>query len=81
MSTQVIVTIVVGGLSVGLTLIIQAVSAGRMQGNYGARLTNVEGDIKELKDEQNSQWGKINEHGERISRVEGVKVRPNGGVH
>lgn len=77
MSTQ----IIFGLLTVGLTLVIQAVAVGKLQGNIGARLTNVEGDIKELKDEQNSQWGKINEHGERITFVEAVKVRPNGGAH
>jgi len=81
MTNQVIATIVLGVVSIVITALIQAAGLGKMQGNFGARLDAHDKDIGDLKDEQDSQWGKINEHGERISHIEGSKIRPNGGVH
>lgn len=52
------------------TLIVQARIAARIEGALGADIRNHGEALKTLRTEQDQQWSKINEHGERISRVE-----------
>lgn len=52
------------------TLIVQARAAARIEGALGADVRNHGETFKQLRVEQDQQWSKINEHGERISRVE-----------
>jgi hypothetical protein len=59
-----------------VTVMVQRSAKAEMQGAAGARLTSVEKDVDDLKDEQDMQWSKLNQHGERISKLEGT-VRPH----
>ena len=65
----------VGGTLVALyfTVRTQNKAATKMEGAAGQRLDRAESDIGEIKLEQDKQWSKIGEHGERISRLEGPR--------
>lgn len=53
------------------TVLTQRSTAAEMRGATGQRLTTIEGDVTRIEADQDKQWAKIGEHGERISRLEG----------
>lgn len=57
-------------ISVIVTWLTQRSATAKMEGAAGQRLQNVEGDIIELKLDNDKQWEKITSHGERIARLE-----------
>lgn len=74
--------LITGILSVCLTVAAQLFSAGKMRGEYGARLEAAESDIGELKEDRSKQWDEITDHGKKIAGLEAThRHRANGGVH
>lgn len=66
------------GAGIGLvtffgTLIVQVRSSARIEGALGAEVRGHSETLKNLRTEQDQQWSKINEHGERIARLEPKK--------
>lgn len=52
------------------TIIVQSRAAARIEGALGAKVENHAEKLSELGHEQDQQWTKINNHGERISGLE-----------
>lgn len=69
--------VVFAALSVLLTWLSNRSATSEMRGAASQRLTAVEGDVSELKQDQDKQWTVISQTGERVARLEGT--RPNGG--
>ena len=66
------------GAGIGLitffgTVIVQSRAAARIEGALGAKVEDHSQKFRDLRTEQDNQWSKINEHGERIAGLEAQK--------
>lgn len=71
-STAVVLAAVCSGLLTGfINVAVVSRSRGKFEGEVKAQLTAHHGDIEDLKRSRGEQWEKINDHGERLSFMEG----------
>jgi hypothetical protein len=52
------------------TIVVQSRAAARIEGALGAEVKNHSETLRDLKAEQDQQWSKIGDHGERIRGLE-----------